>query len=219
MRLTLIVFIFSILIYSCETVQPIVVNRPIQPTTLYPANGIYVDFPKDSNRMPYWYKALNDDPVNVKTVDFLSVEDLLGMKIGMTLDEIIKKTGKAPFDIIYNQADGYNVVKYHYKRIYKVVTDKQELEINNKVQPNKLEFGYDFDTSYLMFNKLGKLDMVISESNMQKGLKVIEFAKDTYKQTLNEGKLFINPNSIVQRTPIEIEVQDSIQVVKPIKKK
>lgn len=218
MRFPIIVLFFSFFIFGCETVQPIVVNRPVQPTILYQANGVYVDFPKDSNRMPYWYKALNDDPVNVKTVDFISVEDLLSLKTGMTLDEIIKKVGKVPFDIVYNQADGYNIVKYHYKRIYKVVSDKQELELN-KVQPNKLEFGYDFDTSYLMFNKLGKLDMVISESNMQKGLKVIEFAKDTYKQTLNEGKMFINPNSIVQSSPIEIVIQDSTQLIKPSKKK
>lgn len=73
-----------------------------------------------------------------------------------------------------------------------------------------------------MFNKYGKLDMVLSEGNMQDGLYVLDFAKETYKRTTNEGKLLINTNvnsenKITEVKPIEVK-KDSLPVRIPVKK-
>lgn len=84
----------SLIIFACETVQPIVVNKPIKPSgELLLSSGTFTDFPKDSFRMPSWYKDVNDDPVKVKSVDFLTIEDLLEVKLGMTLNDVTK-TGR-----------------------------------------------------------------------------------------------------------------------------
>lgn len=211
----------SLIIFGCETVQPIVVNKPIKPSAELLSSGTFADFPKDTYRMPYWYKDVNDDPVKVRSVDFLTIEDLLEVKLGMTLNEVTKVVGKKPFDIVYNQNDGYNVVKYFYKKIYKIVSDKTELDVK-KNSTNNFQLGYDFETAYLMFNKYDKLDMILSEGNMQKGLYVLEFAKETYKRTTNEGKMLINTNvisenKITEVKPIEVK-RDSLPVRIPIKK-
>ena len=203
---------------ACETLHPVIVNNQNSTKNEFVTRGNYVEFPKDSKRMPYWYKDLNEEAVKVKTVDFLTVEDLLEVKIGMTLNEVVNLVGKKPFDIVYNQNDGYNVVKYYYKKIYKIVTDKVELEVKNNSSPKNLELGYDFETTYLMFNKYGKLDMIISEGNMQKGMQLLEFTKHTYNQTLNEGKLFINPKSKSEFIDFGIEKRDSSLIKIPIKK-
>jgi hypothetical protein len=171
--------------------------------------------------MPYWYKNVNDDPVKVRSVDFLTIEDLLEIKLGMTLNEVTKVVGKKPFDIVYNQNDGYNVVKYFYKKIYKIVSDKTELDIKEN-STNNMQLSYDFETAYLMFNKNDKLDMILSEGNMQKGLYVLEFAKETYRRTTNEGKFLINTNvnsenKMTEIKPIEIK-KDSLPIRIPLKK-
>lgn len=208
--------IASTLFYQCTTIQPIGV-KPVEPVVTPENVGTYRNFPKDVFRSPFPHKDLRDEAVRVKSVELVSILDLHGLSPGMSFEEVVKKLKKYPFELVYTQKDGYRIVSYVYKRIFEITNDRKEL--NLITDGGSKELGFDFKIAYLMFNKQNKLELVVSKDEMNTGLSILKFARDTYRVIKNDGENYIKTDSPDNYFPYVNPEIDSIKVDKKELKK
>jgi hypothetical protein len=70
-----------------------------------------------------------------------------------------------------------------------------------------------------MFNKQNKLELIVSKDEMNSGLGVLKFARDTYRVIKNDGENYIKTDSPDTYFPIDFSKSDSSLVQnKEIKK-
>lgn len=217
MKKVLILASSSALFYHCTTVQPVGV-KPAEPIFTSDGIGTYREFPKDLFRSPFPYKDLREEAVRVKSVELVSILDIYALTPGMNFEEVVKKLKKYPFDFVYTQKDGYRIVSYVYKRIFEITNDKKEL--NLIMDDSSKELGYDYKMAYLMFNKQNKLEMIVSKDEMNTGLGLLKFARDTYRVTKNDGENYIKSDSPDTYFPIDLAIKsDSLINLKKENKK
>lgn len=212
MKKVLILAYTSVLFYQCTTVQPVGVKP--QEVTTFTSDGIgtYREFPKDVFRSPFPYKDLREDAVRVKSVELVSILDIHALTPGMSFEEVVKKLKKYPFDFVYNQKDGYRIVSYVYKRIFEITNDKKELNLT--MEDGSKELGFDYKVAYLMFNKQNKLELVVSKDEMNTGLSVLKFARDTYRVIKNDGENYIKTDSPDAFFPVVEKTMDTLLIDK-----
>jgi len=141
MKRSLFFVLVSTLFFQCSTFQQPVGIKPI-PAAPSLSDGIFREFPKDVFRAPYGPKNLNEESTKIKSVDFIDVNDLFNLSMGLSYDEVIKKIKKNPYDILFSQKDGYRVVSFIYKRIFIITDDRKELLPNSETTSKEL--GFDF---------------------------------------------------------------------------
>jgi len=136
-------------------------------------------------------------PNPIKLVSFVNVEDLLDLKGGMSMQEVTTKLGQKPFNIISSQNDGYTLVNYKYKKVHVILNDQNENQIGAKGQK---EYGSKIDDAYLVFNRDGKLELVISKEAYEgaagsnpsgPAADLLKAHRNLYNPTKNDGKLMI----------------------------
>jgi hypothetical protein len=208
-KLALIICTTS-LFYQCTTVQPVGI-KPSEPTFTSDGIGTYKELPKDTFRSPFPYKDLREEAVRIKSIELVSILDIYSLIPGMSFEEVVKKLKKYPFDFVYTQKDGYRIVSYVYKRIFEITNDKKEL--NLVMEDGSKELGFDYKLAYLMFNKQNKLELVVSKDEMNSGLGVLKFARDTYRVIKNDGENYIKVDAPDTYFPIDFTKSDSTQAI------
>lgn len=216
MKKLLYIAAFSILFYQCTTVQPVGV-KPAEPTFTSDGIGTYRELPNDVYRSPFPYKDLREEAVRVKSVELVSILDIYALNPGMSFEEVVKKLKKYPFDFVYTQKDGYRIVSYLYKRIFEITNDKKEL--NLVMEDGTKELGFDYKMAYLMFNKQNKLELVVSKDEMNTGLGMLKFARDTYRVIKNDGENYIKSDAPDAFFPVDYIKSDSTTAIKKDLKK
>lgn len=188
----LILFASSIIILSSCGGGTSVLNIPAAP--LIETEAKVMDVETDLKREILTERDDREKPNPIKLISFVSADDLSDLNAGMTYQEVTKRMGR-PYDILFNQADGYKAVVYHYKKVHVILNDQNE---NSLGATGKREFGNKIETAYLMFNKSDKLELVISEKGLEgkysgsgKTEGLLDIHKLLYKPTVNERKLLI----------------------------
>jgi len=76
------------------------------------------------------------------------------------------------------------------------------------------ELGFDYKLAYLMFNKQNKLELVVSKEEMNTGLGVLKFARDTYRVIKNDGENYIKIDAPDAYFPMDLTKTDTSIVIK-----
>lgn len=185
--------VFSLV--SCGSVKKAVESVSVPSLQQVPARDVNVSV--EVTREIYEPIGEKDKPNPIKLVPFVNVEDLLDLKGGMSMQEVITKLGQKPFNIIAAQNDGYTLVNYKYKKVHVILNDQNENQIGAKGQK---EYGSKIEDAYLVFNRDGKLELVISKeayegaaSNSPSGpaADLLKAHRNLYNPTKNDGKLMI----------------------------
>ena len=189
----LILFASSIFILSSCGGGPAVLNIPVA-GPLIETEAKVMDVESDLKREILKERDDREKPNPIKLVSFVSSDDLADLNAGMNFQDVTRRMGK-PFDILFNQADGYKAVVYHYKKVHIILNDQNENTIG---ATGKKEYGNKIETAYLMFNKNDKLELVVSEKGLEgkysglgKTEGLLDLHKILYKPTINEKKLLI----------------------------
>ncbi len=172
-------------------------KKAVKPLTAVEQPKVQVEVkPKDislsveANREIVMPLAENAKPNPVKLVSFINVDDLTDLNPGMTKQEVFTKLGKKPFDIISNQADGYSIYLYKYRKVHTILNDQNE---NTLGASGPKEYGTKIQDAFVVFNKENKLELVVSKDEMSRSESIHKFHGVLYNLTVNGGKLFIKP--------------------------
>jgi len=93
---------------------------------------------------------------------FVSVDNILDLRAGMTMDETVSKLGAKPYNVFSAQADGHHIVQYKYRLTkYEVPAD----ETNNygiEKKTSKIFYASGEQDLYILFNGTGKLEYMVT---------------------------------------------------------
>jgi len=186
---------FSVFFLASSASKKAKTSKPVvQMTEVAPKN---VDVAVEVTREVYEPIGENVKPNPIKLVPFVNVEDLLDLKGGMTQQEVASKLGGKAFDIISSQLDGYTLVSYKYKKVHIILDDQTENKIGAK---GPKEYGSKIEDAYLVFNRDGKLELVISKEAYQNAAQdrpsgvaadLLKAHRNLYAPARNDGKLMI----------------------------
>lgn len=120
---------------------------------------------------------------------FTSIENLLSLKTGVTLEETIATLGSKPYDIYINQGCGYIIYEYKYKVIERevaasTVNTKGGETAGTEVYAGKLN-------SVFLFFKDGKLETFITDKGRKDGLYLVTLDHTLCTVTLDKNGQYI----------------------------
>jgi hypothetical protein len=141
------------------------------------------------------------DPAKARIDRFVSVEAVLDLRAGMSMEEATTKLGGKPYNVFSAQADGHHIVQYKY-RLSKIEVNAED--VNNyglEKKNNKLYYAGGAEDLYLVFNGAGKLEYMattqgaMSEKLLRENNLLYVIKKDKDKFATDADKSYRQTNA------------------------
>ncbi len=141
------------------------------------------------------------DPEKSRINRFVSVDNILDLRTGLSIDEAVSKLGSKPYNVFSAQADGHHIVQYKYRLTkYEVPAD----DVNNygiEKKSTKVYYAPGEQDLYILFNAAGKLEYMvtsqggINEQLLRQNNLLYVIKKDKDKFAADSDKLYRQTNS------------------------
>lgn len=119
-----------------------------------------------------------EKPRSILTKGFISLNDILDLKIGEDY-EVIKSRIGIPYDILHLDNKGI-VITYNYKKIHSIYDENTENVIGSK--PKSKLFDNSINKAYLHFNSSKNLILLVTDEGFRSSKSVLQFG-----QTINNA--------------------------------
>ena len=105
---------------------------------------------------------LADNLPGVVVDRFVSVDAILDLRAGMSIDETISKLGSKPYNVLSLQADGHYIIQYKYRLTQFEVNSDNLNTYGIEKKNNTTLYSKGYEDVYIVFNGLGKLEYMVT---------------------------------------------------------
>lgn len=143
------------------------------------------------------------DPLKARLDRFVSVDAILELRAGMTIDEVGTKLASKPYNVFSAQADGHHIVQYKYRLTQLEVNAEDVNNYGVEKRSNKTFYAGGVEDLYVIYNAAGKLEYMVttkgamSEKLLRENNLLYVIKKDKDKFANDNDKLYRETNSNV----------------------